>query len=100
MDPYIGMDVGLSIWDNPELTSLDGLQGLTTIGGDLDIDSNDQLTSLDGLQGLTSIVDSSDCQPCTGEIEIKRNPSLLSLDALESLQEVDGCVSVKQNENV
>ena len=58
--------------------------------------------ALDGLQGLTSIVrvDSIDCNPCEADLEIMRNPSLLSLDALESLQEVDGSVSVKQNENV
>merc|ERR1712188_90484 len=37
------------------VTSLKGLEGLTSIGGDLDIEYNDNLTSLAGLEGLTSI---------------------------------------------
>merc|ERR1712078_86926 len=37
------------------VTSLKGLEGLTSVGGDLSIDSNDQLTSLAGLEGLDSV---------------------------------------------
>ena len=37
------------------LTSLDGLQGLTSIGGSLSVPRNRILVSLDGLQSLTSV---------------------------------------------
>merc|ERR1711937_736850 len=49
----VGGDLQIGDWDgNPQLTSLAGLEGLTSVGGDLDIMYNDQLTSLSGLEGL------------------------------------------------
>ncbi|MFZ9888596.1 MAG: hypothetical protein ACO3JL_13945, partial [Myxococcota bacterium] len=37
------------------LTSLSGLEGLTSVGGEFEIIDNDALTSLSGLEGLTSV---------------------------------------------
>ena len=45
----------LVVWDNISLTSLMGLDNLTSLGGDLWIYENNDLTSLTGLEGLTSI---------------------------------------------
>jgi len=39
---------------NPSLTSLAGLDNLTSIGGDLDIAENDMLDSFTGLEDLSS----------------------------------------------
>merc|ERR1719188_2596309 len=44
-------DVGIG----ENVTSLKGLEGLTSIGGYLHIYENDQLTSLAGLESLTSV---------------------------------------------
>merc|ERR1712134_246152 len=56
------------------VTSLKGLEGLTSVGGDLDIWNNAQLTSLSGLEGLTSV---------GGYLSIYDNDQLTSLAGLE-----------------
>ena len=42
----------LSIWNNAALTSLTGLDNLTSVGGNLYIEDNDALTSLTGLDNI------------------------------------------------
>ena len=44
----------LSIGDNDALTNVDGLAALTSVGGPLEIYNNDALTNVDGLAALTS----------------------------------------------
>jgi hypothetical protein len=61
------------------LTNLDGLRALTSVGGDLIIHNIDLLTNLDGLRALTSV---------GGEVWIDRNPLLTSLDGLSALTSV------------
>merc|ERR1712078_569271 len=68
------------------VTSLKGLEGLTSVGGDLDIWNNDQLTSLSGLEGLTSI---------DGNLDIAYNAQLTSLAGLEGLTSVGGDLDIK-----
>lgn len=69
------------LWnDNPQLTSLSGLENLTTIGGSLWIESNSNLTDLTGLEGLTSI---------GGELQIGGS-SLTNLNGLNNLESVQG----------
>ncbi len=70
---YIGGDVEI---DGDDITNLDGLSILTSIGGYLDISGNPNLTSLTGLNNLTSI---------GGELVIKNNESLTSLLGLENI---------------
>merc|ERR1712134_240664 len=55
------------------VTSLKGLEGLTTVGGNFNIWNNAQLTSLTGLEGLTSV---------GGDLDIWYNDQLTSLNAL------------------
>ena len=62
------------------VSNLNGLNGLTTIGGDLFINAN-YLTSLVGLEGVTSI---------GGMLEIHNNDSLTSLSGLVNLTSVGG----------
>merc|ERR1712188_174835 len=85
---------GVEIGEN--VTSLKGLEGLTSVGGDLQIGGdpvllslgydnvgggNPQLTSLAGLEGLTSV---------GGGITISDNAQLTSLAGLEGLTSVGG----------
>merc|ERR1712078_796204 len=62
----------LEIGEN--VTSLKGLEGLTSVGGDLKIEYNDQLRSLTGLEDLTSV---------GGDLRIYGNAQLTSLSGLE-----------------
>jgi hypothetical protein len=71
----------LAITYNTALTSLSGLEGLTYVGGTLSIEYNYVLTNLNGLEGLTSTGGSG--------LWISDNPVLTSL-GLESLVSVDG----------
>jgi len=58
------------------MTNFAGLENLTSIGGNLRISINSELMSLEGLQGLTSI---------GGNIEIIHNDSLISLTGLDNI---------------
>jgi hypothetical protein len=51
---YIG-DSGTGDWVNPSLRSLDGLEGLRTVTGDLVITHNPVLTAISALHGVTSV---------------------------------------------
>ena len=62
--------------ENDALTSLTGLDNLTSIGGNLGIRNNNALTSLTGLEGLTSI---------GGFLDISHNAALTSLTGLDSI---------------
>jgi hypothetical protein len=81
----IGGDI--RIWGNNPLTSLAGLENVTSIGGSLIIGDivhntgNPSLTSLTGLNNLTSI---------GGDLKIHYNDSLTSLMALNNLISVGG----------
>ena len=65
------------------LTSLKGLEAITSIGGNLLIQENDALTSLEGLK-ITSI----------GGLTISNNAALTSLDGLESITSVGGHLEI------
>jgi len=45
----------LYIHDNGQLTNVDGMPGLTSLGDCLEIHDNATLASLDGLSGLTTV---------------------------------------------
>merc|ERR1719333_690363 len=66
----------LWIYEKAQLTSLAGLEGLTSVGGYLGIVGNPQLTSLAGLEGLTSV---------GVDLSIKNNAQLTSLSGLQGL---------------
>jgi hypothetical protein len=69
------------------LSSLAGLENLTSVGGTLEIASNVSLTSLNGLEGLTSV----------GELDIRNNNSLTSLTGLENLGSVEVGLRINSN---
>merc|ERR1711937_31455 len=78
----------LRIWNNAPLMSLTGLEGLTSVGGDLYINENAQLTSLAGFEGLTS---------GGGNVDILGNDQLTSLAGLEGLNSVGGSLFIENN---
>jgi hypothetical protein len=65
-----------------------GLEGITSIGGDLLIIGNDSLTSLTGLEGLDSI---------GGGLSIGCNAALTSLAGPEGLTYIGGSLSIGYN---
>jgi hypothetical protein len=82
------IDGDLEIRFNDALTSLDGLSGLTSIDGGLWISGNAALTSLGGLSGLTSL---------GGWLSIQNNPSLASLDGLSGITSVGNFLTISSN---
>ncbi len=67
------------------ITHLNGLNVLTSIGGDLSIFENDSLTSLTGLGNLTSV---------GGNVRIAGNPVLTSVSALNNLTYIPGNLEI------
>ncbi len=107
-----------------EITNLNGLSTLTTIGDGLSIENNNALTTLTGLENITSIIgdyDSlgqgiglniSDNNNLTtinafsnltlmeGNIHIENNPMLVSLIGLDGITEVNGSIRILDNANL
>ncbi len=89
LNPVTSIGSHLAIFGNHILTSLDGLENLTSIHGSLFIggynvwpyygEGNNLLADLNGLQNLTTIGYSED-------IFIVQNPSLSSLSGLDSIE--------------
>lgn len=78
----------------PDITNLDALSSLTSVGGGLDISLNPALTNVDGLSSLITV---------SGSLSIFRNATLTNVDGLSSLTSVgisgtaDG-VSIVENQ--
>jgi len=82
---------GLGIGDNNSLTSITGLENITSVGGVLGIVDNNSLTSLTGLDNITSV----------GKyLVIWDNNSLTSLSGLESLNNVGDDVRINNNDSL
>jgi len=80
----------LLIVRNSSLTNIDGLSNLESIGGELHINLNSSLTNLDGLSSLESI---------GGDLYIQNNSSLPNIDGLSSLENV-GAISIWSNSSL
>lgn len=78
----------LSIYSNPSLTSLTGLNDLQLIDGDLIIYSNEDLDNLDGLDNLQAV---------HGSVNLIENDLLSDISGFQSLTEINGCLNVHWN---
>ena len=78
----------LTVEKNTDITNLDGLANLTSVGGGLFIDANSSLTSLNGLANLISV---------GGGLLIYSNGALTNLDGLASLTSVEGFLQIYNN---
>ncbi len=81
----------LNIYNNAALTSLSGLENITSIGGNLLIYWSDNLTSLSGLENLTSV---------DGALVMQTNPQLTSLSGLNNLTSIKGGLYIRNNRNM
>lgn len=86
----IGRD--LIIMDNGNLSSLNGLQNVHTVGRDLII-SNNSLVTLSGLNGLNQI--GSNVQ--AGNVLVENNSRLINFSGLENLITIPGKLDVLSN---
>ena len=82
---------GHLIIDGTNITSLRGLDNLTSIEGNLVIQNNSMLTSLEGLEALTYV---------GGHVLIRDNGALTSLAGLAALTSIGGDVTIVDNENL
>ncbi|MFH1121963.1 MAG: T9SS type A sorting domain-containing protein [Bacteroidota bacterium] len=71
-----------------DIINLTGLNGLTTIGGNLGIEGNDALTSLSGLHYVTSIA---------GDLLISSNYVLDNINGLENVNSIGGNLGFNWN---
>lgn len=94
----------LEISDNRNLTSLNGLNNLVSVGNYVLIDNCDSLINLDGLQGLTSIgsfsENSSGSARVRAYLEIIDNDNLVSLEGLNNLNSVGRDVRIGVSWNI
>ena len=83
----------LTFTTNGALTSLDGLEALTTVNSDLSIDDNDALTDVTGLNSVSKV---------GGNLRIVNNNALATSDA-EALyaeigdENITGSVTISGN---
>jgi hypothetical protein len=97
--------------ESTDLTSLTGLEGLTSVSGAVDIYNNPQLTSLNALNNLTSvdalrIRDNNALTSLSGlnnitsvrNLEISRNNVLTSLNGLEGITSVSNYILISWND--
>lgn len=78
----------ISISNSNSITSLNGLDKIATISGDLYLNANDNLISLNGLDNLTSI---------GGNFTVSNNNNLISFEALDKLALIDGTATINRN---
>lgn len=97
------------------LSSLDGLDMLTTIGGNMNLFNNDGMTSLSGLDALTSVgvnvtIDNNEelidlaglgaLATIGAGMTITNNPSLTSLMGLENITEIRRFLTIASNNSL
>jgi len=83
-----GLLGGLSIHDNAELTTLEGLESLTYVGGILGVTENAALTNLTGLDNVTRV---------EGSVIVYDNAALASVAGLGSIEYVGVDVLIYDN---
>ncbi len=79
---------GLSFRNNDSLVSVQGLEGLTKIMGQISILNNAVLNDLSALNGVSQV---------EGEIYIQNNPSLQTLAGFENIKVVQGDLFISDN---
>ena len=81
--------IGTSLFiQNIGISNLDGLNGLTSIGGVIEIKDNNTLTNINALSNVSGTVQA---------ITIKNNSMLASVDGLQGITTVNGTVQVETN---
>jgi hypothetical protein len=81
---------GLNIFDNDNLTSINGLVSLTSLSGDLTIAENDGLTTLGGPSGITSV----------DNLSVNQNSSLENISGLGGLETINQTLTIRYNDSL
>jgi Leucine-rich repeat (LRR) protein len=81
----------LQIRNTELLTNISGLTNLESVGGAIYLQDNDQLTSFDGLQNIRSAGE---------DLFIGQNINLESLEGLEGLISINGILTVRGNDKL
>jgi hypothetical protein len=84
----IGWNSNAIFHGNPQLSNLNGLENLSTVGGDLVIASSDSLNNLIGLENLNYI---------GGNLRIGGHPALENLTGLDNLISIGGSLRIANN---
>jgi len=93
LDDFTGLNgletVGgdLSIINSSEVTNLSGFDNLYSVGGTVNITENDNLSNIDGFDNVTQ-----------GNINISNNRELSNIDILNNITELDGSITIQNNE--
>jgi hypothetical protein len=90
----------LRIENSSALINLEGLEGLDSIGSGLRICGNDALSSLTGLEGLNTLSGDLNIGFMNKWGETCGNPSLTSLAGLEGLNSLAGDILITSNDNL
>lgn len=80
---------GIFIADNPQLTNLSGLNGLTEVDNRITIVNNNSLEDFNGLENVRALY----------IVEFTNNPSLVSLTGLRNVESIFGFV-IKNNDRL
>ena len=86
----LGGNFSENSWNHTVLTSLTGLENLTSIGGSFLLGSNDNLTNFSGVENLISIGGSMQIGVYFPNVAYAYNPSLTSMTGLNSLTSIGG----------
>jgi len=91
--------IGDSLYINaPHLNSIEGFGNITLIGGSIWIVNCDSLTSLSGLENITSIEGDLFIGEYSSPYQIWGNPSLTSLMALNNVTSINGDLMIAGND--
>ena len=91
LSSIVSVGADLYIRNTSALTNLSGLNNLTTVGNEISIGGNALLNSLDGLGGLEFV---------GYAFELDYNPSLNNLDGLNSLAFIGGYLMINDNSSL
>jgi len=86
---------GLLLYNNSNLSSLDGLQNIELVEGAFRIDSNEKLSSLHALSSLSSVG-----ATMGGDLVIINCPALTTLAGLEKVSLVGNDIIIKDNSHL
>ncbi|MCX6304914.1 MAG: T9SS type A sorting domain-containing protein [Bacteroidetes bacterium] len=88
LDVITSVGGSLMIECNESLASLAGLNNVTTVGGNLYVEGNMMLTNLQGLNGLAFV---------GGDVEFTDNIALVNLTGMEGLSDIHGRLWIDDN---
>ena len=91
LDVLTGIGGEFNVEDQTNLSSFVGLDNLDSINGDVYLYLNESLTSLNGLGRLTKI---------GGDVSINQNVNLTGFDGLDSLQRIEGSLQISNHPSV